>query len=111
MNELDYWAEAIDEFAIFVAIFFEHFHALFKELKDGTWSVTALDFVSERVIFQVDPRLLGVVVQCIENQLKVGTGHRCKNQRIGDISLAEVTADDNVRSDFYGAQPLPNCEG
>lgn len=51
MNKLDYWTEAIDEFAIFVAVFFEGFHILFEEPKDGTWRVTALYLLSKRVIF------------------------------------------------------------
>ena len=51
VNELDYWTNAIDKFAIFVAIFFERFHVLFKEPKNSTWRVTALDLVSKRIIF------------------------------------------------------------
>ena len=30
VNELNYRAKAIDEFPIFVAVFFERFHVLFK---------------------------------------------------------------------------------
>jgi hypothetical protein len=78
MEELDYGAKAVDQFAMLVTVSFERLCSVLKQLRDSIGRVTILELVGERVFCEIYPGLLSVVGQCFGDQLKVRRGRCCQ---------------------------------
>ena len=61
MKELDYRAEAVDQFARFFPISLKLVCSLLKQLNDSIGSASILKLVSERTFCEVYPCLLDIV--------------------------------------------------
>ena len=76
MDNLNNGMKAVDQFSIFVPIVLEHRFSILKQPKDVFRGVACPESVGGRMIREVYPSLLAVVVQrSIENRSK--SGRRC----------------------------------
>jgi hypothetical protein len=74
MEESDYRAEAVDQFAMPFPISLELVCSVLKQLKDSIGTVTILKPISERIFCEVYSCLVGIVGQSSGDQLKVRRG-------------------------------------
>jgi hypothetical protein len=81
MEELDYRAKAVDQFAMFFSISLELVCSVLKQLKDSIGRITILKLVGERTFCEVYPCPLDIVGQSFDDQLKVRRGHGTRRQR------------------------------
>ena len=79
MEELDYRAKGVDQFAMFFPISLELVCSVLKQLKDSIGRVTILKLVGESIFCEVYPCLLGIVGQSFDDQLKVRRGHGARD--------------------------------
>ena len=71
MEELDYRAEALDQFAVPFPISLELVFSVLKQLKYSVGRVAILKLFGERLFCEVYPCLVGIVGQSFGDRLKV----------------------------------------
>ena len=71
MDDLDYWFKPVYEYAISIPITFKCIRLVLKQFEDSIRGITASEGVGERVLCQVYPNLLGIVIKCIDDESKV----------------------------------------
>jgi hypothetical protein len=70
MEELDYRAEALDQFVMFFPINLKFVCPVLKQLKYSIGRVTILKLVGERIFCEVYPCLVGILEQSFGDQVK-----------------------------------------
>jgi hypothetical protein len=103
MDNLHYWFKPVHQCATPIPIILERIRLVLKQFKDSVGGITASEGVGERVLGQVYPNLLGIVIKCIDNELKVRRRHGWQCRRIfvtaesvitdGEIDLGATTKD------------------
>jgi hypothetical protein len=71
MEDFHHRGNPLNQFPITFPKFFKCLRFVFKEVKDGTRRSAAAELLGEWIISEVYPVLFGVVIQCIENKLKI----------------------------------------
>lgn len=74
MENFHHWAEAVDQCMISVSIVLEGLRSVLKQLEDRIRRIAVPEGFNEGIFCEIYPGLLGVVVQCIKDQLKVRSG-------------------------------------
>jgi hypothetical protein len=87
MDDFHHWLKPADQFAISVPIIFEGMGLLLKQFEYSVGGITGSESACERILGQIYTNLLGVVVECIDDELEVGRGSgrhclRCFRRRL-----------------------------
>jgi hypothetical protein len=88
MDNLHYWFKPVHQCATPIPIILKRIRLVLKQFKDSVGGITASEGVGERVLGQVYPNLLGIVIKCIDNESKVRRrhGYQCRRYFVTEKS-------------------------
>jgi hypothetical protein len=78
VDDLDYGAKTVEQFAVLVPIALEFHLSSHQDLEDVVRRVAVLKFIRGRMFDKFHPGLLGIAVECgLEDGLKTWRGSEC----------------------------------
>ena len=74
MDDFHHWLKPAGQFAVSIPIIFKRMGLLLKEFEYSVGGVTGPESVCVWILGEIYTNLLGVVVECVDDELEIGRG-------------------------------------